>query len=877
MTNTQKKHTPMMAQYLEIKAQHLDALLFYRMGEFYELFFDDAKIAAKDLDIILTTRGKTADKPIPMAGVPVHRLDNYLKIAVEAGHKVAICEQMEPPNKSKGPVRREVLRVVTSGTLTEESLLNPKSNNYLVAIASATSPKKKRINTPAIAVLDLSTGQFQVEQYGSWELAAAYLSGLGSVEIVVPEGWETPAEIEGWQKQLSYRPRWEFDLDQGSELIKKQFNVTVLDSFGVADSPLCQIAAGALLFYCQETQRSSLGHITALKRTHSHETMVLDDACRRNLEINGSLKDGQRGGSLIGVLDETVSVMGSRLISQWLNRPLQSVEAIAHRQDGVEWLLLKNPQARREIRDLLGSVRDLERLLGRIAMGRGSPRDFGALRSTLEQLPIIVDNLRGDDIPAILQDVRETLGGHQELLERVVDVLAETLPIALKDGGVIRAGYDPELDKMRDLSGGGKQGLADLEKEEREKTGITSLKVKYHRTFGYTLEVTNVHKDRVPYSYQHKQTMANAIRYTTPELKEFEEQIVNAEEQVRILEADIFEKLGLEVAQHAASLQRSAAGLATLDVLTTFAHTADEREYRRPQVASGAEIHIQQGRHPVVEALLNDEHFVPNDATLDSDEHRIGLITGPNMAGKSTFMRQVALIVLMAHTGSFVPAAKGVIALTDRIFTRVGAADDLAGGRSTFMVEMTETAHILHHATSRSLVILDEIGRGTSTLDGLAIAWAVVESIHGVCRSKTLFATHYHEITELERLKPGVVNYNVEVKESSNRVLFLHTIVPGAASSSYGIHVAELAGLPKDVIIRAREVLSQLEEAEQKKPASSTANSTINNEYKEPTQLSLFMEAPQEPAISELKAMDPDDLTPKQALDALYRLKKMLL
>ncbi len=427
------------------------------------------------------------------------------------------------------------------------------------------------------------------------------------------------------------------------------------------------------------------------------------------------------------------------------------------------------------------------------------------------------------------------------------------------------------------MAGGGKQGLADLEREEREKTGITSLKVKYHRTFGYTLEVTNVHKDRVPYTYQHKQTMANAVRYTTPELKEFEEQILDAEEQMHILEAELYEKLGREVATHATGLQRSATGLAALDVLAAFAHTAEEREYRRPEVNSEATIHIQQGRHPVVEALLSEEHFVPNDALLDSNEHRIGLITGPNMAGKSTFMRQVALMVLMAHTGSFVPAAKAVIGLTDRIFTRVGAADDLAGGRSTFMVEMTETAHILHHATSRSLVILDEIGRGTSTLDGLSIAWAVVERMHGVCRSRTLFATHYHELTELERLKPGVVNYTVEVKESSNRVLFLHTIVPGAASSSYGIHVAELAGLPKEVVIRAREVLSQLEEAEQKKPASSTAKKSSETEYKEPTQLSLFMDAPPEPALNELKALDPDDLTPKQALDALYRLKKMLL
>jgi DNA mismatch repair protein MutS len=869
---TTSKHTPMMVQYLEIKAEHHDALLFYRMGEFYEMFFDDAKKAAPDLDILLTARGKTAGNPIPMAGVPVHRLDHYLKIAVEAGHKVAICEQMEPPGKSKGPVRREVLRVVTSGTLTEESLLDPRSNNFLISIA----PGKKKRDRPAVAVLDLSTGQFQVGEHGSWELVAAFISGLGPVEVTVPEGWEVPFELRNLFQQFSYRPKWEFDLDQAASLIKKQFNVAVLDGFGIADSPFCQIAAGALLAYCQETQRGALRHITALTRTHSNEVMVLDDACRRNLEINGSLRDGKRDGTLLGVLDDTVSVMGSRLLAQWLNRPLQSIDAIVNRQDGVEWLLLTNPQARDGIRNLLGGVRDLERLLGRIALGRAAPRDFGALRSTLEQLPVLINNLAAADLPQILLTVKTALEGHQELLTWLQEILADSLPPALKDGGVIRAGYHPELDTVRDLAGGGKKGLADLEKEEREKTGISSIKVKYHRTFGYTLEVTNVHKDRVPYHYQHKQTMANAVRYTTPELKEFEEQIFNAEERMHVLEADLFEKLGQEVALHAADLQRSAVGLATLDVLAAFAHSAEQREYHRPEVNEEAEIRINQGRHPVVEALITDEHFVPNDALLDTNEQRIGLITGPNMAGKSTFMRQVALIVLMAHTGSFVPAAKAIIGLTDRIFTRVGAADDLAGGRSTFMVEMTETAHILHHATSRSLVILDEIGRGTSTFDGLSIAWAVVERMHGVCRSRTLFATHYHELTELERLKPGVVNYTVEVKESSNRVLFLHTIVPGAASSSYGIHVAELAGLPKDVIIRAREVLAQLEDAEEKKPAPASAKKVHGDGYKEPTQLSLFMDAPPEPALNELKALDPDDLTPKQALDALYRLKKML-
>ncbi|MBF0455052.1 MAG: DNA mismatch repair protein MutS [Magnetococcales bacterium] len=873
MTGTTPKHTPMIAQFLAIKAEHPDALLFYRMGEFYELFFDDALTAAPILDIILTSRGKSGGQPIPMAGVPVHRLDSYLKIAVEAGHKVAICEQMEPPGKGKGPVRREVLRVVTSGTLTEESLLNPRSNNFLVAIA----PPSKKSGSPALAALDLSTGQFQVGEPGSWELTSASLSGLNPVEVVAPEGWSCPQEIMSWQHRITRRPGWEFDRDQAVERIKKHFNVAVLEGFGIADSPLCQRAAGALIAYCQETQRGALSHITALSRTLSDQFMVLDDNCRRNLEINGALRDGGRKGSLLGVLDETATAMGSRLMTQWLNRPLQQVAEILARQEGVEWLLTGNPLARERIREVLQRVRDLERLLSRIALGRAAPRDFGALRLTLEQLPVLADNLSGDDLPAILRQVKRCLDGHERLLTLLQSVLADNLPVALKEGGVIRVGYHAELDRLRDLSGGGKKGLADLERQEREKTGIPSLKVKYHRTFGYTLEVTNVHKERVPYSYQHKQTMANAIRYTTPELKEFEEQIFDAEERLHLLEAELFDTLSQEVATHAASLQQTAVGLATLDVLATFAQTAEQRDFHRPEVNEESVIHIQQGRHPVVEALLCEEPFVPNDLRLDTHDNRLSLITGPNMAGKSTFMRQVALIVLMAHTGSFVPASKAVVGLTDRIFTRVGAADDLAGGRSTFMVEMTETAHILHHATTRSLVVLDEIGRGTSTFDGLSIAWAVVERIHGVCRSRTLFATHYHELTELARLKPGIVNYTVEVKESSRRILFLRTIVPGAASSSYGIHVAELAGLPREVIRRAREVLSQLEEAEQKKPAPSSAKKASQAEaYVEPTQLSLFMEAPPEPALSELKALDPDDLTPRQALEALYRLKKLL-
>ncbi|HIJ83189.1 MAG: DNA mismatch repair protein MutS [Magnetococcales bacterium] len=865
------QNTPMIAQYREIKAKHPDALLFYRMGDFYELFFEDAKVASEVLDIALTARGKSAGEDIPMAGIPFRNLDQYLKIAVEAGFKVAICEQMEPPGSSKGPVRREVLRVVTRGTLTEENMLEPRANNFLVSVVAP----GKREEGPALAALDLSTGEFCVALAESWDHGGGLLSAWNPVEVLVTVGWDLPEVMNPWQDRLTRRSAWEFDLKQAREVLTQHFQVASLEGFGLERSPTAQAAAAALIHYCHESQRGALNHISGLSMMVSGDGMVLDDACRRNLEINASLRDGERQGSLLGVLDNTVTSMGSRLLTQWINHPLQNIEIIVKRQEGVAWLV-EHGLARDGLREQLKNVRDMERLLGRIVLRRASPRDLGAMRDTLLALPRLVDLLGDGPSPEILQNVLNGLSGYETLMRQLQSTLVDVLPATLKDSAIFRPGFDAELDRLRDLAGGGRDSLMRLETEEREKTGISSLKIKFHRSFGYTIDITHTHKDKVPYHYQPRQTMTGSMRYTTPELKEFEAQILDAEERLLVLEAEKFEKLLQDVTCYAGNLQRSARQLAILDCLVSFACTAYERNYCRPEVNGGDEIRILQGRHPVVERFTQND-FVVNDALLDREGHRIGLITGPNMSGKSTFMRQVALIVLMAHAGSFVPAKSAVIGLVDRIFTRVGAADDLAGGRSTFMVEMTETAYILHHATSRSLVILDEIGRGTATYEGLSIAWAVVEFLHASGRGRTLFATHYHELTTLEKMLPGVVNHTVEVRESEGRPLFMHTIIPGAADQSYGIHIAELAGLPALVTERAWEILADLQQRERGavrapiKPPPPRRRKPVD-----PAQMSLFPNFQESALMDMLTSLNPDSMSPREALETIYRLKGLM-
>jgi DNA mismatch repair protein MutS len=869
----------MVSQYLAIKAEHPHELLFYRMGDFYELFFADAKQAAPVLDIVLTQRGQSGGEPIPMAGIPARSLDLYLRKAIEAGFRVAICEQMEPSGNNKGPLQREVRRIITRGTLTEEHLLPARANNFLVALAPAEKilPQRRERQSMAIglAALDLSTGEFQCGEPGNWDHALAAISALDPAELLIPDGWLPPSELSNRYPSLTRRTPWEFDPEQAAQLLRDHFSCSSLAAYGIEQAPLCQAAAGALLAYCRETQKESLQHITALTRTHADAFLIVDETCRRNLELNGNLLDGKRHNSLLGLLDITQTAPGSRLLAQWINRPLQSVSAIQERQEGVAWLLQQERQ-REQIRLLLRSSHDLERLLSRAAMGRASPRDLGALRSTLARLPHLQDALEQyipeTPLPALLQRLNGDLGGHEALLQQLQEQLQEELPALLKEGAVIRAGVHAELDRARALAQDGKGFLLRLESKEREETGITTLKIRHHRSYGYSIEVSHGQRNKVPYRYQQTQTMTNAARYITSELKELEEQILNAEEKQQTLEAELFTQLMQQVAAQAAALQRTAMALASLDLLAAFAEMAYLRHYCRPEMHSGTSITIQNGRHPVVEAALTHGTFVANDSSLDIGERRVMLITGPNMAGKSTYMRQVALIVLMAHTGSFVPAQAASIGLTDRIFTRIGASDDLAGGRSTFMVEMTETAHILHHATPRSLVLLDEIGRGTSTLDGLAIAWAVIEQIHSHCRARTLFATHYHELTELEQLLPGVVNYTVEVKDDAVRPLFLHTIVRGSADRSYGIHVAELAGMPRAVIDRAREVLELLQEKHQR-PVQRIAPPV---KAMPRVQLSLFADPASEAIQKELAAIDPDELSPKEALQVLFRLKELL-
>ncbi|MBF0308376.1 MAG: DNA mismatch repair protein MutS [Magnetococcales bacterium] len=854
----------MVAQYLEIRRQYPQHILFYRMGDFYELFFDDARLAAPILDIALTSRGQMGGNPIPMAGVPVHSFSLYLAKLVQAGHSVAICEQMEPSGQQKGPVRREVVRIVTAGTLTEEELLTPRASNFLACLVPP-SPKDKGF---ALAFLELSTGQFQTLVVREWSDAVNELSRFGAVELLAPEEWTPPALTESLPP-IVRRGAWMFAPSHGRRLLLDHFGVAHLEAYEIEDLPLCQAACGALIAYAQETQKGKLPHIVNLVRLFPEESLILDETSRRHLEIHFSQRTQERSTSLLGVMDLTLTSMGSRLLSAWINRPLRTPSAIYRRQEGIAWFLA-NEESRLRLRNLLKEVPDLERLVGRLALLRASPRDAGALRTLLQRLPALREWLP-EPLPPILQEAVEPLSAHEELAGHLSAILADNPPVNPQDGGIIREGWDEELDRLRTLAHDGKGFLARLEAREKETTGIPSLKIRFHRTFGYTLEVTHTHRDKVPAHYLQRQTMTNAVRYVIPELKEYEDQILNAEEKATQLENRHFDTLLHAIARESRALLTTAQALAHVDLLAALAEGAKRYDYCRPEVNEQEILSIRQGRHPVVERFTSSS-FTANDLFLDGQNQRLFLLTGPNMAGKSTLLRQTALIVLMAQMGAYVPAQEATIGICDRIFTRIGAADDLAGGRSTFMVEMTETARILHHATSRSLVILDEIGRGTSTIDGLAIAWSVAEFILNQCRCRTLFATHYLELTTLAQQQAGVVNHTVEVLDKEGQVLFLHTIRPGAADRSYGIHCAQLAGLPPMVLRRAEEIQATLEgnRGQSAPPPPAPGRSS--------KQKALFAEEKESeaPALLELRSIDPDELTPRQALFTLYRLKKLL-
>jgi DNA mismatch repair protein MutS len=864
----------MMRQYLEIKGRYPDAILFFRLGDFYEMFLEDAVTASRILDITLTCRNKGAAEEVPLCGIPYHSAQPYIAKLVEHGLKVAICEQVEDPKEAKGIVKREVVRVVTPGLVTDSDNLQPKENNYLLALCRLEGP------CWGLAVLDITTGEFRVTETREIDTLRSEVASIDPREIILAEGSDGPpcGEIANLltDRIVNRLPDWVFDPDHGGSLIREFFACDSLDGFGCALLPAAITAAGAVLYYVRETQKGAVTHIRSLRTYSPSEFMALDNTSRRNLELTATLHGGRKKGSLLGVLDRTVTAMGGRKIRHWIHHPLVDLEGIRKRQGAVAELV-EQSLVRRELQQSLDGVYDLERLNARISMGNANGKDLAALKKTLERLPDILENLQGTE--SIL--LRETLG-HMDPLSDMLELIGRAIvddpPFVLREGGLIRDGYHAELDELRGICRDGKGWIARLEIGERQRCGIPSLKVRFNKVFGYYIEVTRTHADKVPDDYQRKQTLTNAERYITPELKEYEDKVLGAEEKMAEIEFGLFQEIRDRIASQGGRLQQTAEAVAELDVLQSLADVAHSRNYVCPEMDDSDHLVIREGRHPVIEGMNIGETFVPNDVEMDCRENQILIITGPNMAGKSTFMRQVALITLMAHMGSLVPAASARIGLVDRIFTRVGASDNLAQGQSTFMVEMTEAANILRHATSRSLLVLDEIGRGTSTFDGISIAWAVAEYLHDNANlaGKTLFATHYHELTDLALTCERVKNFNIAVKEWNEQIIFLRKIVPGGASHSYGIQVARLAGLPAEVIERAREILKNLETGEfegEGQPRLARGKKTLP--VKSEPQLSLFASQP-DLLRQALRNLDIATMTPLEALNHLSNLQDMV-
>jgi DNA mismatch repair protein MutS len=836
-----QNYTPMMQQFLEVKKKYPHALLLYRMGDFYETFFEDARVAARELEITLTAREGGQGKRIDMAGIPYHSLEAYLPRLIGKGYKVAICEQMEAPKPGK-LVRREVIRVITPGTLLEGALLNEKRNNYLGAVY-------RHKNSYGLAYTDISTGEFRLTQVSGEEAADLLqreLAGLELAETLLPtsQAWgEQTLENSEWASIIP-DPRgvtWEshliFEPRTAQDRLLHHFGVVSLESYGCQDMPLAVAAAGAVLHYLSQTQMSALKQVQPPVTYLLTHLLVLDRSTRRNLELTQTYRENSFEGSLLWVLDQTRTAMGGRLLRNWLNHPLLETAAIEARLDAVQ-ALMREANIRFDLREQLDGIRDLERLSARVATQSANPRELRALAESILRLPALADCLADLDA-ALFAALREIPSEVLAMAEKVNRCLQETLPVKIQEGGIFKTGLNPELDELRELMSGGKTWLNELEQQERERTGIKSLKVGYSKTFGYFIEVTQSHKDNVPDDYLRKQTLTNAERFITPALKEKEAAILNADEQVKQLEHELYLALRQEIASHLSSLQALATATASLDVLASLAEVAVHNRYTRPRFQSQPGLTIQGGRHPVIEKTLPAGQFVPNDALLEHQNQRLLILTGPNMSGKSSFMRQIGLIVLMAQMGSFVPAEQVQMGICDRIFTRVGAVDDIATGQSTFMVEMMETSNILHHATARSLVLLDEIGRGTSTFDGVSIAWSVSEYIARELRSLTIFATHYHELNRLTESVEGVQNYQVSVQENADGIVFLHKVVPGGADRSYGIEVARLAGLPTVVLERARGLLQDIEKRSRIQ-SGLMKKSRGENPTPEVVQLSLF-------------------------------------
>ena len=874
--------TPMMKQYMQTKEEYKDCILFYRLGDFYEMFFDDALTASKELEITLTGKNCGLEERAPMCGIPYHAVDSYLNRLVSKGYKVAICEQVEDPKTAKGIVKREVIRVVTPGTNLDTQGLDETKNNYIMCIVYMA-------DRYGLSIADVTTGEYLVTELDSQTKLLDELYKFMPSEIVCNEAfYMSGMDLDDLKNRLHMAiyslEAWYFDDALCRETLQEHFKVASLEGIGLSDCECGMIASGALLKYLEETQKNSLSHMSRLTRYATGNYMVLDSATRRNLELVETLREKQKRGSLLWVLDKTKTAMGARTLRKYVEQPLIDKESIVKRLDAVAELK-DNAICREEIREYLNPVYDLERLVGKITYQSANPRDLIAFQSSLSMLPSVKYILK-DMESDLLREIYEELDPLEELCDLVGRAIQEEPPLAMKEGGIIKDGYNDEVDRLRKAKSEGKNWLADLETREREKTGIKNLRIRYNKVFGYYLEVTNSFKELVPEYYTRKQTLANAERYIIPELKELEDTILGAEDKLCALEYELYCEVRNTIAAELTRIQRTAKAVAKLDVIASLALVAERNNYVRPKINEKGVIDIRDGRHPVVEKMIPNDMFIANDTYLDDKKQRISIITGPNMAGKSTYMRQAALIVLMAQLGSFVPASSANIGLVDRIFTRVGASDDLASGQSTFMVEMNEVANILRNATNKSLLILDEIGRGTSTFDGLSIAWAVVEYISNskLLGAKTLFATHYHELTELEGKISNVNNYCIAVKEKGDDIVFLRKIVKGGADKSYGIQVAKLAGVPDPVINRAKEIVEELVTADitgKVKDIAVQGSETKKKPQKkldevDLTQFSLFDTVKDDDVLNELKELDISHMTPMDAMNKLYQLQNKL-
>lgn len=863
--------TPLMAQYAKIKENYPDTILLFRMGDFFETFEEDAKTASKVLGITLTKRANGAAGEVPLAGFPHHALDNYLPKLVRAGYRVAVCEQMENPKFAKGIVKRDVIEIVTPGVTISDKLLDHKKNNYLLSVITEDE-------IAGIAFADISTGEFSTFEVRSSEVTQQ-LASINPSEILIPKKLKHDLEPLIHKALPSTRitkiDDWIFNFDYSSELLKNHFNTKTLKGFGIEALNTGICAAGAALNYLRETQKTNLTHINKISRHNPTDYMILDYSTKRNLEIMFTMQEGEREGSLISILDKTTTSMGGRMLKKWISAPLRKLEPILKRQECID-AFFQNKTLRKNIQNELKEIGDLERLTSKICSGRVNPRELLNLKTSLKKIPLIKQLLDQTSIETLVT-INQKLNSLEQIVEKIEKAITDDPPLSISDGGVIRQGFNPELDELRGLSTNAKDWIANLQKTERERTKISSLKVSYNRVFGYYIDISHANKDRVPDNYIRKQTLVNSERFITPELKEYEDKILNAQENIANLESQLFDQVRIAAAAETEQIQENAQLIAMLDCLQSFAECADEYKYVRPQLNESDIIEIVDGRHPVVERILPPgEKFTPNNCKLSSSDEQIIILTGPNMAGKSVYLRQIGLIVLMAQTGSFVPASSANIGLVDRIYTRVGASDNISAGESTFLVEMQEAANILNNATSKSLILLDEIGRGTSTFDGISIAWAITEYLHENpnLAAKTLFATHYHELNEMATLFPRIKNFKVEVREYGDKVIFLHKVTSGGADHSYGIQVGQMAGLPLFVTNRAKEILANLESKELT-PYEMKKAKLAKLKSGDDMQINLF-EMKDEELRKHISDISINSLTPLEALNKLSELKKKI-